>query len=155
MRQGRKAEQMRAHLQHDDRQRQHRRKPKPPCHVGEFAAIVLAASFGFERHAADRASARTGLADLRMHRAGVDRAFRLRPCRRLRGAPCRYFSGSAMNLFAATGAAEVVDAVSMRVAVRRRRGIDLHAADRIGHGHRLAVRMSLMLHAVRLETVTP
>ena len=73
---------MAAHLQRDDRQRQCRRDPEPPRHVGAFAARVVLgnrARFGLQRHAADRAMARPDLADFRMHRAGVDRAFGLAP----------------------------------------------------------------------------
>ena len=61
-----------------------------------FGAGSAAGIVRLERHAADRAGARADLADLRMHRAGVDRAcgnglagVRLR---------LRYFCGSATNL---------------------------------------------------------
>ena len=81
VRQRRKSE-MPAHLQHQQRQRQRRRNPKAPCHVGEFAAVIGAAGFGLERHAANGAGARSQLADFRMHRAGIDRTLGHRRVRR-------------------------------------------------------------------------
>ena len=41
-----------------------------------LGGVVGARDLRLQRHAADRAAAGTDLADLRMHRAGVDRAFR-------------------------------------------------------------------------------
>ena len=54
--------------------------PEAPRHVGEFGigTGIGGHGLGFERHAADRAGAWTDLADLRMHRAGIDRALRHR-----------------------------------------------------------------------------
>ena len=67
---------MAAHLQHDRRQRQREADPEAPRHVGELGIgrVVEARDLGLQRHAADRAASGTDLADLRMHRAGVDRA---------------------------------------------------------------------------------
>ena len=83
------ADDVRAHLEREHRQRQHEADPEAPGHVGEFGirARVGGRDLGLERHAADRAGAGADLPDLRMHRAGVDRAFR----HRLGGAlpPCR------------------------------------------------------------------
>ena len=66
---------MRTHVECYDRKRERRRDPQAPRHRNTFAVVCLAASFGFKRHPADRTMARPVLADLRMHRAGVDRAF--------------------------------------------------------------------------------
>ncbi len=87
-----------AHLQREDRHRQHEADPEAPRHVGEFGigAAIGGHQFGFERHAADRAGARPDLPDLRMHRAGVDRALRHRSAA-CRACGDRYLSGSAMN----------------------------------------------------------
>ena len=74
------AEQVLAHLQHEHRNGQRQRDPEPPRHVGEFGigAAVGGHHVRLERHAADRAAPRPDLAHLRMHRTGVDRAFRHR-----------------------------------------------------------------------------
>ena len=69
---------MTAHLQDDRRKGKHKADPEAPRHVREFGIWrrVQRCHFGLQRHAADRAVSGTDLADLRMHRAGVDRAFR-------------------------------------------------------------------------------
>ena len=54
---------------------QNRRVMSASSGLGPVSAV---AHLGLERHAADRAGAGADLADLRMHRAGVDRAFRHR-----------------------------------------------------------------------------
>ena len=62
-----------------------------------FGPAVGGGQLRLERHAADRAAAGSHLPDLRMHRAGIDRAFRDgRRGLRLLGA--RYLRGSAANL---------------------------------------------------------
>src|SRR5712691_6757834 len=67
--------QMPAHLQRDHGDRQDETDPEPPSHVDELG---IGASFSgklrLQRHAADRAMAGADLADLRVHRTGVDRA---------------------------------------------------------------------------------
>src|SRR5262245_4827627 len=66
---------MPAHLECDHRQRQDQPNPEPACHVDELGARSgFRNENRFERHAADRTIARADLPDLRMHRAGVDRA---------------------------------------------------------------------------------
>ncbi len=72
------ADQVTAHFEDDRRQRQHEADPEAPRHVGEFGIgrRIQARHLGLQRHAANRAAAGTDLADLRMHRAGIDRAFR-------------------------------------------------------------------------------
>ncbi len=69
-----------AHLQHEDRRSQHRADPEAPRHVRKFGigSAIGGRDFRFERHAADRAGAGAFLPDLRMHRAGIDRARRHR-----------------------------------------------------------------------------
>ena len=71
------ADQVTAHFQHHRRQRQRAADPEPPCHVGELGIgrRIEARDLGLQRHAADRATTGADLADLRMHRAGVDGAF--------------------------------------------------------------------------------
>ena len=72
------ADEVAAHFQNDGRQRQHEADPEAARHVGEFGIgrRIEACHLGLQRHAADRAAAGTDLADLRMHRAGIDRALR-------------------------------------------------------------------------------
>ena len=74
------ADEMAAHFQHDGRQREHEADPEAARHVGEFGIgrRIEARDLRLQRHAADRAASGADLADLRMHRAGVDRAFRHR-----------------------------------------------------------------------------
>ena len=71
------ADQVAAHLQDHRREREHQADPEAARHVGKFGIgrRIEAGDLGLQRHAADRAIAGTDLADLRMHRAGVDRAF--------------------------------------------------------------------------------
>ena len=71
------ADKVTAHFQDDRGQREHEADPEPPRHVGEFGIWrrIEGCHFGLQRHATDRAVSRTDLADLRMHRAGIDRAF--------------------------------------------------------------------------------
>src|SRR5271157_4058540 len=85
----------------------------------------------FERHAADRAVARSILPDLRMHRAGVDRAFFLRGCRL--GRRGQVAGGGGDEFFAASRRAEVERAAVVLQAMLGGLRINLHAANRIGH----------------------
>ena len=71
-----RADDMPAHRQDEHRQREHEADPEPPRHVDELG---VRAGVG-RRHPAPAPCRRSGrrrgrLADLRMHRAGVDRAF--------------------------------------------------------------------------------
>ena len=70
------ADEMAAHFQHDGGKREHEADPEPPRHVREFRVgrCIEARDLGLQRHAAYRTMSRADLADLRMHRAGVDRA---------------------------------------------------------------------------------
>ena len=126
------ADQMPPHLEHHRRNREHEADPEASRHVGEFGIgrRVQAGHLGLERHAADRATSRTDLADFRMHRAGVDRALR---CRRLRLAlvePGFWIGG---ELGAAAGGAKVIRLAAVVEPVLAGGGIDGHAADGIDH----------------------
>ena len=116
--------------------------PEPARHVGKLGigAGVGGGELRLERHAADRAGAGTDLADLRMHRAGVDGALGHRFGRgRVAG---EVLGGVGGELGAAAGGAEIVGAAVVDVAVRRGVRIDRHAADRIAHAFgRLIVRV--------------
>src|SRR5947207_7353990 len=79
-------EQIAAHLPGEYRRGQRQSDPDPSAHIREFGVWSLVGGDGhrLQRHAADRAAARPDLANLRMHRAGVDR---LRIGRRRRRGP--------------------------------------------------------------------
>jgi DNA-binding FrmR family transcriptional regulator len=72
------------HVENKDRRREGEADPEPPRHVGEFrlGAGIGGRQHRLERHAADRATARADLPHVRMHRAGVERAFGRRRRRR-------------------------------------------------------------------------
>ena len=69
--------------------------PQPPRHVGEFAAVIGAAVFGLQRHAADRAGAGAGPGGFR------DASGRCRSCRA--GGGGRGLRGRGMEIFAGIG----------------------------------------------------
>ena len=145
-----KQAEMSAHLDDKDRHGEHERNPKPPRHVGEFGAIAGAAVFGLERHAADRAGPRSRLPDLRMHRAGIDRARR-----RGRGGHrgfAQIFFRIGDEFGAAAGAAEMIVVVVIGVMMRALARIDFHAADRIGHIRAMHVR-HMVVRAVAVPAV--
>ena len=62
-----------AHLEREDRHRQRRANPEAPRHVAQLGTLALLGrrQHRLQRHAADGAVARTHLAHLRVHRAGV------------------------------------------------------------------------------------
>ena len=64
---------MAAHLEKEHRHRQHQPDPEPVGHVDQLSvrAGLCCDRHRFQRHPADRARARPGLADLRVHRTGV------------------------------------------------------------------------------------
>ena len=127
------ADQVAAHLKDHRRERKHEADPEAARHVGEFGIgrRVEAGYLGLQRHAADRAIAGTDLADLRMHRAGVDRAFRYGGFRGLllRDRPC----GIGGEFGSAAGRAEMKGFAAVVEAMLAGRGIDRHAADGIAH----------------------
>jgi hypothetical protein len=76
---------MGAQFQEDERRRQGGTDPEPPGHIHELG-VRLALDTGGDRlqgHAADRAIARPFLADLRVHRTGIDHALLRRGLPRL------------------------------------------------------------------------
>src|SRR5262249_39204213 len=104
---------------------------QPPRHVAELGVVLGlgARRQRLERHAADRARPGSALADLRMHRTGVDRA-RVRRWRRL----CRrdVLRGTRHELLAALRVTEPILVVGVRgAAALRFAGHDVHAAHRV------------------------
>ncbi len=130
------ADEMRPHLQHEHRRGEREPDPEPPRHVGE---LRVGRRFGadqlrLQRHAADRAGAGAFLPYLRVHRAGVDRAFRHRGLLRLRRREVALRIG--LEFCLAAGGAEIIRAAVVLGAVLGGVRIDRHAADGI---KRLAV----------------
>jgi hypothetical protein len=120
-----------AHLQREHRERQRKTDPEPPGHVGELGvgAGLGGREFGLQRHAADRAGARSDLPHLEVHRTDEDRAFgyRLLGPRRV----AQIALGVRHELRPAPGRAEVVGPPFVVGAMRRRVRVDAHPADRI------------------------
>ena len=107
--------------------------PEAAGHVDELVARagVGADEHRLQRHAADRAGARADLADLGVHRAGVDRALGHRLGLGRRGRRVEVAGGVGDELRAAAGRAEGVGMAVVLGAVLGRVRIDGHAADRI------------------------
>ncbi len=119
-------------------QRQSKADPEAPRHVDEFVvrAAIGARDQGLQRHAADRAGAGADLTDLRMHRAGIDRAFRLRLL--VHRVPILVGIGPELGL--AASRTEVPGLTLVLGAIFRRLRIDVHAADGVpGHACRHAM----------------
>ncbi|MEH2603670.1 hypothetical protein V1277_003047 [Bradyrhizobium sp. AZCC 1588] len=138
------ADEMAAHLQNDGRQRKHEADPEAARHVREFriGRRIEACHLRLQRHAADRAASGADLADLRVHRAGVDRALRhgcLRPLVLL-----EISDGIGGEFGAAAGRAEMKGLAVMVEAVLAGRGVDGHAADGIAHGCRTGGLMAVV-----------
>ena len=128
---------MREHVQGDDRDSERGADPEAPGHVDEFRIDLRLGgdSQRFQRHAADRAAARADLADLWVHRAGVDGA----RCRRTAcpSVPDSFRVGD--EFLAAAGASRNgrwLPACSKRW--RDVAGSTCHAADGIGGSARVA-----------------
>ena len=118
-----------AHL--DGHHRHRKRKPDPEAarHVDEFGIGTGGSAWHLrlQRHAADRAGAGADLADLWVHRAGVDRA-----CDHwFRFALLEKFLRIGGELGAAVVAAEIISRALVVSFVLGGRRIDAHAADRI------------------------
>ena len=122
---------MAAHFQHENRQRQGQPDPEPAGHVRAVRgwAALPAATERLQRHAADRAIAWPVLPDLRVHRAGVDRAcgHLLRPAR----FRAQIFRGIGDEFGAAAGRAEEITLPVMLGLVGRLKRIDHHPANRV------------------------
>ena len=145
--------QMPAHFQRHHGQRKREPDPEAARHIGKLGIGFRAGAckLGFERHAANRARAGALLANLRMHRAGVDRAFRRRLLRALIGRKILFRIGR--KLAAAAGGAEIIAVVVKTVTMRRRVRIDVHAAHGIdGAAARLMMR-HLFHRSIRLKRI--
>ena len=143
------AEEVRTHLQRKHRRGQHEADPEPPCHVGEFGIVsgVGGRDLRFERHAADRARTGSHLPNFRVHRTGVDSAFRHVVVGWRVG---EIFLRVGGKLAAASGGTEIVGRTAVAMAVRRGVRIDGHAADRIERASsrpRVAMRVRSFGHA--------
>ena len=127
-------EQVGAHRQSQERNRQHRRHPEAPREIDQFGIgrIVERRRFGFERHAANGASARSFLTDLRVHRTRPDRARRRMDDRTRNVRQVAPRIGD--ELRPAASRTEMIIVPVVRGVMRRRRGIDGHAADGIECG---------------------
>src|SRR5262249_9323510 len=117
---------------------------------------VAAGEFRLERHTADRAGARTDLPDLRVHRAGIDRAFG----DGLRLAQVEILLRIAYEFRPAAGRAEIIGMALIIGAVRDVMRIDRHVA----HGiDRAACRCMVVMtpvvmlcrHACTLSPIPP
>jgi hypothetical protein len=127
------AGQMAAHLEHEHRKRQREPDPEAPAHVDQLfvRSAIRGRQHGLQRHAADRAGAGPDLADLRVHRAGVDRA-----CRNARRALPRgleILRRIGLEFGEAAGGTEIVGPAGMLVTVLCAVRIDRHPAHRIAH----------------------
>ena len=145
---------MAAHFEHEHRQRQREADPEAARHVLKLriGLGVRGDDFGFERHTADRTRARSDLADLRMHRARIDRAGRdsLGP----RFGRFQIFGGIGQELRSATAGAEIIGLSVVLGAVLRRSGIDAHAANGIlrhvrGHAVIRVVMRGVIVRVIR------
>ena len=106
---------------------------QPPGEIDQLRVVgdLRRHAHRLERHAADRAVAWPFLHDLRMHRAGVERALRQRLCLALLG---QIALGVRGEFGAAAGRAEIIGLAAMLEARPARADVDLHAAYGVG-GH--------------------
>ena len=144
---------MAAHFQHKDWQRQHQPDPEAAGHVGQLRAGAAIGRHhqGFQRHAANRATACTVLADFGVHRAGPDGAFGHLGRGRLAGREIAGRIGLELGLAACR--AEIIGLALGDQLMLGRRGINRHAADRIGYERSvgrvivvLVIMMSVFAH---------
>lgn len=126
------AHEVTAHFEDHDRNAERETHPESAGHVDQLRirARVGGCELGFERHAADGATAWTGLADLRMHRAGIDRAVRQAFLRR---GLVEILPGFGNELGAAPGGAEVIRAPIVLGAVLAGPRVHRHPANGILH----------------------
>ena len=142
------AKHMRAHVEHDEGEGERHGDPKPAGEVNELGVTAMLMlgrhAHGLERHAADRAMARTLLHDLGMHRARVERA----SGERLRLALLVEIARGIGGEFAAAAVrTEMIGVTAMLVERLAGLWVDLHPAHGIDrHLHVSAV------HAVRLPS---
>jgi hypothetical protein len=123
------AENVRAHFHRENRDRQDETDPESAHHVDELGvgAGIAARDVRLKRHATDGAGTGADLTDLRMHRAGVDRAVR----HHLRLAVAEIFLGINGELRPAARRTEIVGVAALLGAVLGRVRINRHAADGI------------------------
>ena len=78
MRQRHVVRKMLTHFEPNHWYREGKPEPEPPGHLDELriGARIASNRFGLQPHTADRTRTRTNLPNLRMHRAGINRAFR-------------------------------------------------------------------------------
>ncbi len=126
-----------AHVEDDDRHGQQEPDPEPARHVRELGIGTRLRRYELrlQRHAADRARAGSDLPDLRMHRAGVDRALGYRFLLAAGAGEMALRVGD--EFLPAPGGAEVIRTTLVLGPMRGRVRVDRHAADRID---RAAVR---------------
>ena len=122
-----------SHLECKDGEGEGECDPEPARHVGELGIGRVARGYElrFERHAANGAGAGADLADLGVHRAGVDGA---RIGGRFGVFGGEVAGGIGCEPLAAARGAEIVGRAVVDVAVFGGRGIDGHAADRVFRG---------------------
>ncbi len=125
------AEYVGTHVESEQREREGRRYPQPVSEVDQLGIVGVLGerAHRLERHAANRAGARSFLHDLRMHRAGVERA----AWQRLRLALLVQIALRILGEFDATAfRAEIVDvAAELRARLAGMR-VHRHPADGIG-----------------------
>ncbi len=143
------------HCHPKNRNREREPYPEPARHVEQLGVglVVRAWCDRLQRHAAFRTVAGPRLPDLRVHRAGVDRA-RHRDGRR-GGLPCRLGvpPGLGSELVETMPAAEIPLPAGVRVLVFGGRSIQRHAANRVKRKARRGRSMSLR-HRAAYSTVT-
>src|ERR1700722_8692403 len=145
---------MAAHLDHKRLDSQHQCNPEALRHVDQFGigSLVERNLLRLERHAADRASPRTDLPDLRIHRTGVDRAgsgglLPLWRGHRLFGFGLEKAFRVGLEAFAAARAAKQIFAGLVLKPMLGGLALDLHAADRIDRNLCILLGYALMLAA--------
>jgi len=129
MMEGRK--EMAAHLEDEHGDGERDPDPEAARHIDELGAraSVGGRDLRFERHAADRAGAGMVLADLGVHRAGPDRAWRSFRSRLLAIAQIAFGVGEELHPAACAAKMKVVS--RMGSMVRRPLRIDGHPTNRI------------------------
>jgi len=142
------AREMCSHFEDECRGGERGADPATPGHIDELGVRPGFVGRGerLKRHAADRTGAGTDLANLGMHRAGVDDPGQSRLGRRVVARRQILFRIGG-ELAPASARAEEIGATAVAVAVRGLVRIDLHAADRVEGGRGFgAVRGRSVFH---------
>ena len=142
---------MAAHLQGENRKREDEPDPEPARHIREFGVRrgVRRDEDRLQGHATDRARSRADLADLGVHRAGVDRA--LGNLLRFGLLSVRVLGRVCHELRLAPGRAEIVGPTSVLHAVLRGVRVDHHPA--YGVLHKVRARCGRLISASRMFPV--